>query len=375
MKRILHLTHTDIKTDARVLKEMGALLKVDYNVNGLGIQLIEGAAESKITFDAKIEAIKLHSRKLDFFPRTVRHFFSLFELLVKMVPTAIRLKPELVHCHDTLVLPIGAILKLVTGCKLIYDAHELESDRNGLTKLQGKLTLYTEKFLWRFIDALIVVSPSIEKWYLANLGNKKSTVILNSPLFDDVNISGGSYLRDKFNIPTENLIFLYIGILGKGRGLENLVKAFSNESVRSHIVFLGFGELSSYLKEISELNDKFHLHDAVPHSQVVPIAMSASFGLCLIENISLSDYLCLPNKLFEYCFAGIPVLASDFPDIKKIINDYCVGECCGFDDISIVEAIKKMEIQSKTYFTRDLSLLSWQQQEKKLIDLYKSILN
>ncbi|MBK9624803.1 MAG: glycosyltransferase [Rhodocyclaceae bacterium] len=72
------------------------------------------------------------------------------------------MKPDVVHCHDTLVLPLGVIVKLFTRATLIYDAHELESDRNGLTELQGRLTLWVERWLWQFVDALIVVNPSIQ---------------------------------------------------------------------------------------------------------------------------------------------------------------------------------------------------------------------
>jgi glycosyltransferase involved in cell wall biosynthesis len=374
MKKILHITHTDIQTDSRILKEMESLAKVGYELNGLGIQLEEGAAKTNLAFNAKIEALKLHSRQFKFMPRTLRHTISLFELLLKILPRAVKLKPDVVHCHDTLVLPLGMLIKIITGAKLIYDAHELESDRNGITKLQGKLTLYVEKFLWNLVDGLIVVSPSIEKWYLDNIGFKKSAVVLNSPLFDGVNKSKQNYLREKFKIRSDELIFIYIGILGVGRGLDNLIQAFSNKNVKSHIVFLGFGDYSERLKKLADEKSNFHFHEAVPHSQVVPIAMSANYGLCLIEKISLSDYLCLPNKLFEYCFAGLPILASNFPDIRKIIEEYSVGECCEIDVLSIIDAVKKMEISSDKYFTKNLEFLSWQEQEKNLIDLYNKII-
>lgn len=370
VKKILHLTHTDIKTDSRILKEMGALAKAGYEVKGLGIQLEEGAAETSIAFNAEIDTIKLSSRQFKSLPRTLRHALSLCELLVKMLPRVIRLRPDVIHCHDTLVLPLGAIAKIITRAKLVYDAHELESDRNGLSKLQGKITLFFEKLLWRCVDSLIVVSPSIQKWYLDNVGPKPSVVILNSPLFESYDFAREKYLHKKFNIPNDRLIFIYIGIFGRGRGLDHLIRAFSSEGIKSHIVFLGFGEFSSRLGQLAVEKDNFHVHEAVPHSRVVPIARSADFGLCLIENISLSDYLCLPNKLFEYCFAGIPVLASNFPDIKKIIDEYGVGECCDLDVDVVVETIKKIEMNTLDFSFKNLQPLTWQDQEKILLNLY-----
>jgi glycosyltransferase involved in cell wall biosynthesis len=156
----------------------------------------------------------------------LRHTCSLVELTIKMVFKAINLKPRVIYCHDTLVLPLGLIVKLFTGAKFIYEAHELESDRTGLSKTLGKMTLFVEKLLWRFVDALIVVSPSIEKWYKDNIGEKYSKIILNSPVALEGDTKyDKSYLREKFAIHPDSRIILYIGILSKGRGIELVVEA------------------------------------------------------------------------------------------------------------------------------------------------------
>lgn len=375
MKKILHLTHTDIESDSRILKEMGALVVAGYEVSGIGVVLDEGAQKSSISFTANIDAIELHSRKLTFLPRTLRHVASLCELVAKMLPRAIRQRPDVIHCHDTLVLPLGVIVKLFTGAKLIYDAHELESDRNGLTRLQGLLTLRMEKVLWRFVDALIVVSPSIERWYNEAIGPKRSEVILNSPLFIDGLQQDDDYLRGKFSIPAERKIFVYVGILGHGRGIDLLTEAFRDSQVSSHIVFLGYGELSDELKRLEALHPNMHVHDAVVHSQVVPIVQSADFGLCLVQDVSLSDYYCLPNKLFEYCFAGVPVLASDFPDIRSVLTEYGIGECCKLRANDIRDAILRLERSAPSFRFASLTPLSWQAQEQKLVALYQQCLS
>lgn len=375
MKKILHLTHTDIEFDSRILKEMGALAAAGYAVSGIGVVLDEGAQKSVVPFEAHIEALTLRARKLTFLPRTLRHIATLFELVVKMLPRAIRQRPDIVHCHDTLALPLGVIVKLFTGAKLVYDAHELESNRNGLTRLQGALTLRTEKLLWRFVDALIVVSPSIQKWYREAIGPKYSAVILNSPLFSETAVQESDYLRNKFQIPAQSKIFIYVGILGHGRGIDLLCEAFKHSDIQSHIVFLGYGELSDELKRLAAEHSNMHVHDAVPHSQVVPIAQSADFGLCLVQNVSLSDYYCLPNKLFEYCFAGVPVLASDFPDIRAVLSEYGIGECCNLASDDVLRAIRELERSGKTYNFSNLTSLSWQAQEQKLLGLYQQCLS
>jgi hypothetical protein len=89
MKKNLHLTHTEIKSDSRILKEMGTLAVAGYAQSGLGVTLDEGSKRSIIDFDADISSIELKSRQWTFLPRTLRHIVSLFELIAKMLPNAI----------------------------------------------------------------------------------------------------------------------------------------------------------------------------------------------------------------------------------------------------------------------------------------------
>ena len=376
---ILHLTHTDINSDSRILKEMQSIATSNNTFQVSGIGVIEDQNVSCLPRLKKITtySILLRSRYWRFLPRVIRHAFSLFELTFKMVFKAVWLKPKVVHCHDTLVLPLGAIVKLFTGAKLIYDAHELESNRNGLTKTLGKMTIFAEKVLWRYIDALIVVSPSIDIWYQKNIGEKYSEIILNAPVIVSQNDGyyDSNYLRDLFSIPSESKIFLYIGILGRGRGIDLIIESFKNKDITSSLVFLGYGELSNDLKDLAKEFTHIHVHDAVAHDKVVAIAKSADVGLCLIQNVSLSDYYCLPNKLFEYSFSEIPVLASNFPDISKTVEQYNLGKCCELNIKSISEAIKEFEnmIELPKINAEELYSLSWSAQEKKLIKLYKYI--
>jgi glycosyltransferase involved in cell wall biosynthesis len=356
---------------------MYSIKKIDNTYNIYGIGIITNVSHIEDLNGLHIVPIQIRSNKLKFLPK-IRVILIAIEMITKILFKALKLKPKIIHCHDNTVLFTSVILKIFTGAKLIYDAHELESDRNGLTKTLGKMTFFTEKILWRYIDSLIVVSPSIEKWYKNNIGEKNSEIILNSPILkkDEVSINDDSYLRDYFNIASSSRIFLYIGILGRGRGIDLIIEAFKKEDITSSLVFLGYGELSDELKELAKKYPNIYVHDAVAHEKVVSVAKSADIGLCLIQNVSLSDYYCLPNKLFEYCFSEIPVLASDFPDIAKVVNEYNLGKCTKLDVENVYNAIKEfecMEVLPKIN-AKDLYSLSWVAQEEKLIKLYKSMM-
>lgn len=377
---VLHLTHTDINSDSRILKEIQSIAQSNntYNVCGIGVM----QSGQSVYYTSNVENINIYSialmtRKWRFLPSTLRHICTFFELSIKMILKSVSLKPNILHCNDNWALLIGVIVKLFTGSKLIYDAHELESDRNGISKILAKFIFCSEKMLWGFVDYLIVVTPSIEKWYLDNIGDKQSEVILNSPVWEeqDAIVKDSTYFRDHFSISKDSRIFLYIGNLVNGRGIPLIVNAFKDSDLKSSLVFLGDGELSDELRVISQKYPNIYVHDAVPHEKVVSIAKSADVGLCLIQNVSLSDYYCLPNKLFEYCFAEIPVLASNFPDISNVVEKYHLGKCCSLDSESIYSSIKYFEDMDELIKVDAGSLyeLSWEVQGKKLVKLYNKL--
>ena len=379
MKKILQLSHTDISFDSRILKEINAALNSGYNVLGIGMK----AKDEDIGFrdsnnSANIISLSIITRKWHYLPRYIKNPIVYLEFFFKSLPKAVSFQPNIIHCNDTTALPIALVTKLGTGARLIYDAHELESNKNGQGKLSGFLIKLLEKLSWRFIDGLIVVSPSIKDWYQTNIGYKKVVIVMNSPVLDgSSNERNNSYLREYFNIPRKECIFIYIGGLGAGRGIKLIKDIFTDFSLSSHIVFMGYGTYFDELVELSKKHRNIHVHPAVTHDKVVSIARSADVGMCLIEDISLSDYYCLPNKLFEYCFAGIPVLASDFPDIRSVVTDYKLGLVSSLETDKLKEAVKEFEKNNVdvSFNICDLQPLSWDEQAKKLLGLYHEVLN
>ncbi|RQO38179.1 hypothetical protein DBR39_15025 [Chryseobacterium sp. KBW03] len=377
-KKILHISPTDIRYDSRILKELKAVKKIeDTTLVAYGIDDSEGHKyeTENIPF---IRTFNIATKNLKFLPRPIRYFVNLIEAFMRMVIPGIKYKPDVIHCHDTLYLPIAKAIKLFSGAKLIYDAHELESDKAGQSKILSKYTLFIEKMLWKHIDVLISVSPSIIDWYDKHLGKKKSVLILNSPLLDasQKEHNQSNYLREKFNIPEGKKIFLYLGIISEeGRGVNLYLDVFQRKEVDSHIVFIGYGEYVDEIKKAAANNANIHYHPAVPHHQVVDVSRSADVGLCLIEAVSLSDYYCLPNKLFEYAFSELYILASNFPDIENVVEKYNLGKCSALHAENLFEIVKDIEyLDLSNRDKKDLYPLSWNFQETELIKMYNEIL-
>jgi glycosyltransferase involved in cell wall biosynthesis len=377
MSTVLHISNTDISTDSRIRKELeslGVLPNVQLHVIGVPDKLASGDTEID---GARYRQLPIRSRSLARLPRAIRYFLELIEFTGRAVLHGKRVNADVVHCHDTFALPAGWLLKKICGSKLVYDAHELESNKNGQNSALSAATLLIERACWRQIDLLVSVSKSITDWYMKHLGSKPSVLVLNAPVVakpvkpDENSARTNRYFHQRYGIPTDHVVFIYLGILGSGRGIELCLDAFASGSPMAHAVFMGYGPLEKKINEMSGRNPNIHLHPAVPHDEVVSLVASADYGLCLVENVSLSDYYCLPNKLFEYCFARVPVLASRFPEISSLVERFSLGICCDPDPSSVREAILHIVDTRPSYSAKDISSLGWDAQARLLTEAYK----
>lgn len=375
LKRVLHLSPTDIRYDSRILKELKSIEQLEnYNLLAYGINDNEGH-QYEIDPISYIQSFHFFTKKLYLLPRFLRLILFLLEAILRLPIPAIRYRPHIIHCHDTLFLPIALLIKLFCNSILIYDAHELESNKGGQGKFLSKSTLLIEKLSWKRIDLLISVSPSIINWYQNNLGSKENLLILNSPQLESVNevCVSNNYLRERYNIPEYCKIFIYVGIIADGRGIDLCLNVFQSSEINSHIVFLGYGKDVKKVQEASLNFDNIHFHPSVKHDEVLGIAKSADIGLVMIEEASLSDYYCLPNKLFEFAFSNLYILASDFPDMKKIIKEYDLGTCSSLNFKEFKQKISEIEAQKLYPSTKSLDSLNWEFQSKKIVDYYNNI--
>jgi len=387
VKRALILTHSDASTDSRILKTHEAAKASQMKTMSLGVRESQRQATQikdteVVLLNNLVRAFRDHFRIGVRPGSTVTKTFLAgiyFELAIKMIIRGLIFRPHLIHCNDWFVLPIAVVLKTLSRAKLIYDAHELESRTPANPSVPGRLVERIERALWPRIDFFTTVSPSIENWYTQNFGPKASSVILNSPKIQgllDPALPRSDYLRKRYNLPPGTKIYLYIGMLGLGRGIDITLDAFCQTSTDSAVVFLGYGEYRDRIKQLEKTTRNIYFHERVDHQLVVEIARSADYGLCLIENASLSDYFCIPNKLLEYAFAGLPVVASKLPEIQRIVEEYKLGEC--FENttetlLAVLDANAQTGSTSKLQ-SRNLRDLSWEAQASKLGEIFEGVL-
>ncbi len=381
--RVLHLSHTDVRVDGRILKETSALSAegLGYQV-AVGIDRPDGAVASPPVSGVLLLALPSLARRLKGFrpcPAWIRYVAGFIDVTVRMAIIGLRCRPTVVHCHDVGFLHVGVFLKLVAGSKVVYDAHELESARNGDGTIRSFCTLAVERLLWPAVDQFVSVSPGIIEWYRSRLGPKPSCLVMNAP---DIRSGVGSasasspdrYLHHKYGIPPSSTVCVYVGLFCEGRGIEAFAEAVKRIGDPVHFILLGFGEYLDLRKLVGKAHN-IHVHPPVSHDRVVEIIRSADIGVCLVEDVSLSDHLCLPNKLFEYAFAGVPVLASRLPEIAKVVGDYGLGVCCDNDANSIEAALRKIRRDGLKTKKADLTELSWHSQVRSLTRAYRTLIS
>ncbi len=328
--------------------------------------------EENISSQIKVQRINLLADQIPF--SMVKKIFKLFEFNIRAFLLSRKYPSSHTACHSLLVLPLGIILKFFRFTEeVIYEAHELETERNGLSGIPQYISRLVEKVLVKYVKHITVVSPSIERWYRDTYKIEKVTLLRNIPLKED-RVFEHNLLREKVGVSSDDVVCLYQGVLGKGRGIETLLEVFSELSIKQHLVFLGYGPLLPLIQKYKKSCLRIHVLEAVSPKELLSYTCGADIGLCLIQNTCLSYYYCLPNKLFEYIHAGVPVIASDFPDMKSVIKEYGCGWTIdqSTDTLkNLLSGMSKSDVESRKKATERAKInFSWQQEEGKLKTVY-----
>jgi glycosyltransferase involved in cell wall biosynthesis len=370
----LHIYPTPFQFESRILRETESLINFKLVDQILIVSTWKVGLKENEFIDEQRTVRRLksafNSKSNNTFTKIIRYFEFHFQVL-KLFKNK---KINTINCHSLFVLPIGVILKLLkSDIKVIYDAHELETHKTGLNRFMIILCVLLEKILMRYVDRVIVVSPSIAKFYESKY--KRPIFTLRNISEQNTNLSRNYIFNDKFNIPKQDLIFIYQGLLNMGRGVDLLIEVFKNIEPNKHLIFMGYGPLEKIINEEIQNKSNIHFMPAVKPSEILSYTCGADIGLCIIENISLSYYYCLPNKFFEYLHSGLPVMASNFPDMTELIDYYNCGWSVNvekFDIQNLINRINFLDINNvKNGVSKIREELTWQSESIVLKEIYK----
>ncbi len=327
-------------------------------------------------------------------PRDVFRFQSQRDL--KMVANRIAsYQFDVIHCHDHLMLRIGAMIKkLNPNTVLIYDSHELFHSwpLNFTTKnpyiifkslYVRMIQIRNEKKFGRAIDFLVTVNQSLADNLKEYFKLKTNPLVIRNVPVNEIITDRNYVLRKKFNIPDEKKILVFIGAHIYLQSL-NMVQVLNEIGNKEDLVLIIISSGDEHRKQVENYvkRKKFNnvlFHDVVPHHQITTYLSGCDAGIVPTWNKKdLSYWYALDNKLFNYLMAEIPMLSTAQPEYSAIVEKYKIGVCVNPDVPGAYykgwkEVIDKQEI-FKANLQKAKQELNWTNESKLLIDFYDQLL-
>ncbi len=224
--------------------------------------------------------------------------------------------------------------------RLVYDSHELypESGRAAVAPrfTRRVLTAVDRRFMRR-ADVVVTVNRSIAAEMARRYRIEQPVAVMNCPERwrpDDPEPPTFDHFRATARLPIapETPIVIYQGGFRPHRGIEQIVAALLEPELRGVVgVFLGYGPQRAWISAQAarpELAGRLFVVDAVPPEVLLEWTASADVTLSPIQRSTLNHWVSSPNKVFESLAAGVPIVASDFPEMARIIGDTGAGVVC-----------------------------------------------
>lgn len=372
MKRIVLSVTNDLYTDARVDKVSNTLTKMGAEVLLVGRSYSDSPTLKK-------RAYSTHRMRLVF--RKGPAFYAEFNIRLFFYLLFVRCDILVANDLDTL-LP-NVLISRLKHKPLVYDSHEFFCQvLEVVTRPRVQAVWHRiEQYCFHYLEHIITVSDSIAEEYEKEYG-KKVEVVKNVPL-----LTSDSFVvdRSELDLPKDKKIVILQGnAIHKDRGGEILVEAFAYLPDSVLLLVVGSGDAIPYMKhrvEELKIKEKVIFTGRLPHDRLKAYTKSADIGVSFDKNVCLNFSYSLPNKLFEYIHAGIPVLVSDLPERKKIVETYEVGEIVrDMNAKSLAEDIMHMITDENLYMSykknceKAAMVLNWQNEEDLLKKIYFPLL-
>jgi glycosyltransferase involved in cell wall biosynthesis len=256
----------------------------------------------------------------------------------------------------------------------VYDTHELETEVAGGSAIRRGLARLLERLCLNAVDQVFCVSDAITEWYRVRAGRDDATTILNVP----APAPGPVLSRAAVGLPDQARVFLYQGLMARGRGLPLVVRAFQAlPGDDLALLLVGFGPLRDELAQLAAGDPRIQVLDAVPPDELAPLTRAADVGLSVIEPVSLSYEYCMPNKLFEYVQAGLPVIVSPTREQSGFVTRHGVGEVVRELTVEGVREAMRRVLSTPRELWRVRcaacsDAVSWEREADRMLDVYRA---
>jgi glycosyltransferase involved in cell wall biosynthesis len=362
--KIISVVSNDIVTDNRVHKIAHSLVTNGYTVTIVGRRF----KNSPVIQDRPYRTIRI---KLLINKGPIFYF----SLNLRMLLYLFFADCTFILANDLDTLPACFLAARLKRKKIVFDSHELFPEVPELAHrpLVRKIWMTMEKFLIPKIDLGFTVSSSIAEFYQKRY-DMHFEVLRNVGRFRfDSEFKGA-----KKN--AERIVIIYQGALNLGRGIELLIQSMQWVE-KAELWIVGTGDIEKNIKQLVSklsIDHKVIFTGRVAMEKIWAYTIRANIGISIEEDLGLNYRYALPNKLFDYIQARIPVIVSDLPEMKRIVEDYKIGKILQErTPQKLAEIINKMiseEIPGGKY-NANVGLaareLCWEREEEKLINAMK----
>lgn len=372
MKRIIMAVTNDLATDQRVNRSCTALSQSGIHVTLVGRRLPGSPSISLREYDTHRMALLFHRSVLFYAEYNLRLFLRLLFS-----------RADAFYANDTDTLLAATLAARIRSKKLFFDAHELFPD---VPELVGKDRIqnvwrWIERHCLPYVDQAFTVSQSVADEYYHRY-HVKMDVVRN---FSDTHDSD-----QPASIILEPKTILYQGAVNLGRGVQELIDSMQYLP-DCHLCIIGEGDVREHLQQYAQQlpwASRIRFLGRIAPGQLHSITPQAAAGVCLLEDLGLNYRYSLPNRIADFAATSVPIIATDFVEIRRVVEKYKIGTlvppCPIAKSGSAYDSFLKMLAQAindtlnqwagysieerHQIFVQAKAELSWQNEKKNLID-------
>lgn len=324
MTRIALVCVSPLQHDSRVLRHAVLLAGAGYEVRIFAQAPLPATPPAPVTVipgpgsDTRVRlGMVLRQAPASLLPASADLLYWLSPSRLTTRRELLRFRPDLVIANDWRALPLAFAAKLGCGACIIYDSHEFApeefADSWRWRLLARQHVVRIEDRYIREADAIATVSDGIADALAQRYGLARPTVISNTP----------AWQATAFRPTTRPITVLYHGAVVPRRGLETLIESVSRWPGDFRLVIRGpaQGGFDQHLRNLAgPFGERIALEPPVPPDQLISTAAQADIGIFLLSNSTTHARFAMPNKIFEYMQAGLMVISSDLPEIRRMIE-------------------------------------------------------
>ena len=333
-QKITVLVSNDLSTDQRVRKMCNSLINLGYSIELVGRKLPDSKPLNR---PYNIKRFKLWFNKGGLFYANLNIRLFVYLLFSRY---------DRIHANDLDTLLPAYIISKLRNKPLVYDTHEIFSE---VPEIQGrwvkKVWVFIENMLFPKLKTVITVNQSIADFYQQKYNRYDIIVIRNIPEKQSV---VKTQSRTDLNLPIDRFIMIAQGAgINVDRGIEEVLLSLKYLD-QILLLIVGNGDAIPRLKEMTSsnnLSDKVKFIPRIPYEQMMQYTMNSDLGLSVDKPTSLNYEFSLPNKIFDYIQADIPLLVSNLIEVAAIVNKFEIGE--------IIQNVEPVEIASVVKIFQD----------------------